>query len=98
MKKLFVGEIEKWYRWYLLARGRNHYAINLLLFLTTTRKKYVKMYERFINQLKMYSQVIRVLSKDYLPISLLPTLKLNTILQEAKEALQVTNRNFDLVL
>ena len=41
-EKLFVGEIEKWYRWYLSARGVNHYAINSLLFLTTAREIYVK--------------------------------------------------------
>ena len=28
------------------------------------------MYERFVNQLKEYSQAIRILSKGYLPISL----------------------------
>ena len=97
-EKLFVGEIEKWYRWYLSAKGVNHCAINSLLFLTTAREKYVKIYERFINQLKMYFQVICVLSKGYLPISLLPPLKLNTILQEVKEALQVNNRDYDLVI
>ena len=32
-----------------------------------------------------------------LPISLLPPSKLNIILQEVKEALQVTNRDYDLV-
>ena len=56
------------------------------------------MYERFINPLRMYSQAIRVLSKGYLPISLLPLSKLNTILQEVKEALQVNNRDYDLVI
>ena len=56
------------------------------------------MYDRFINQLEMYSQVIRFLSKGYLPISLLLPLKLNVILQEVKEALQVTNRDYDLVI
>ena len=69
-----------------------------ITFLTTIREKYVKMYERFINQLRMYSQVIRVLSKGYLPISLLPPSKLNTILQEVKETLQVNNREYDLVM
>ena len=69
-----------------------------MLFLTTAIEKYIKMYERFINQLKMYSQVVRVLSKGYLPISLLPPSKLNIILQEVKEALQVTNRDNDLVI
>ena len=46
----------------------------------------------------MYSQVIRVLSKGYLPISLLLPSKVNTILQEVKEALQVNNRDYDLVI
>ena len=56
------------------------------------------MYERFINQLKMYAKVIRTLSKGYLPISLLPPSKLNKILQEVKVALQTTNRDYDLVI
>ena len=56
------------------------------------------MYERYINQIWMYSQVIRVLSKGYLPISLLPPSKLNSILQEVKEALQVNNGDYDLVI
>ena len=55
------------------------------------------MYERFINQLRMYAKVIRILSKGYLPISLLLPSKLNKILQEVKVALQTTNRNYDLV-
>ena len=62
------------------------------------QKKYVKMHERFINQLRMYSQVIRVSSKGYLPISVLVPTKLNTILQEVKEALQVNSRDYDLVI
>ena len=56
------------------------------------------MYERFLNQLKQYSQVIRVLSKGYLPISLLSPSKLNIILQKIKEAVQIKNRNYDLVI
>ena len=56
------------------------------------------MYARFTNQVRMYSQVIRVLSKCYLPISLLPPSILNTILEEVKEAIQVTNRDYDLVI
>ena len=80
-------------------KGVGHYAINSLLFLTTAREKYVKMYERLINQLRMYSKAVRILSKGYLPISLLPPSKLNMILQEeVKEALQITNRDYDLVI
>ena len=92
-EKLFAGQIEDWCQWYLSAKGINQYAINSLLFLTTAREEYVKMYERFINQLREYSQAIRILSKGYLPISLLPPSKLNTILGQVKEALQVNNRD-----
>ena len=97
-EKLFAEQIKDWYHWYLSAKGVNCYAINSLLFLTNAREKYVKMYERFINQWKEYSQVIRILSKGYLPISLLPPLKLNTLLEKVKEALQINNRDYDLVI
>ena len=89
--RLFAGQIKDWYHLYLSVKGVNHYAINSLLFLTTAREKYVKMYERFINQLREYSQAIRILSKGYLLISLLPPSKLNTILEKVKEALQINN-------
>ena len=48
-EKLFSGQIKDWYHWYLITRGINQYAINSILFLTTVKEKYVKMYERFIN-------------------------------------------------
>ena len=97
-RKTVVGQIKDWYHWYLSAKGVSHYAINSLLFLTIAREKYVRMYDRFIKQLREYSQVIRILSKGYLPISLLPPSKLNTILEKVKEALQVNNRDYDLVI
>ena len=37
----------------------------------------------------MYANVIRVLSKAYLPISLLPPMKLQEILKEVKNAIQI---------
>ena len=55
------------------------------------------MYERFVNQLKEYSCAIRILSKGYLPISLLPPSKLAKILQEVKQVLLKTNKNYGLV-
>ena len=63
MRKLFSGQIDNWYNYYSSSTGVQHYAINSLLFLTTVREKYVKMYERFLNQLRQYSQAIIVLSK-----------------------------------
>ena len=78
--------------------GMCNYAINSVLFLTTVREKYVKMYERFIEELKLYSKAIRVLSKGYLPISLLPPSKLEKILKEERIAIAKSNKDYDLVL
>ena len=62
------------------------------------RKKYIKTFERFVNQLKEYSHAIGILSKGYLPISLLPPSKLAKILQEVKQVLLKTNKNYSLVI
>ena len=56
------------------------------------------MYKRFVNQLKEYSQAIRMLSKGYLPISLLLPSKLAKILHEVKQVLLKTNKNYGLVI
>ena len=56
------------------------------------------MYERFIVELKSYSKVIRILSKGYLPISLIPPSKLEAILEQVKLVLAKTNKDYDLVL
>ena len=56
------------------------------------------MYERFVNQLKEYSRATRILSKGYLPISLLPPSKLAKILHEVKQVLLKTNKNYGLVI
>ena len=56
------------------------------------------MYERFIEELKLYSRAIRVLLKGYLPISLLPLSKLEKILSEVRIAIAKSNKDYDLVL
>ena len=56
------------------------------------------MYERFIEELKLYSRAIRVLLKGYLPISLLPPSILEKILSEVRIALMKSNKDYDLVL
>ena len=56
------------------------------------------MYEKFIEQLKLYSRAIRVLSKGYLPIVLLPPSKLEKILNEVRVAIAKSNKDYDLVL
>ena len=97
-EKLYAGQINDWYDKYAISQGANYYAIHSLLYLRTIQEKYIKMYERFVNQLKEYSSAIRVLSKGYLPISLLPPSKLAKILEEVKKILLKTNKNYGLVI
>ena len=60
-----------------------------MLFLTI-REKYVKVYEKFIIELKSYSKAIRILSKGYLPITLMLPSKLEAILEQVKIVLSKT--------
>ena len=97
-EKTFAGKLHDWMELYSQDEGMHNYAINSVLFLTTMREKYVKMYERFIEELKLYSRAIRVLSKGYLPISLLPPSKLEKILNEVRIAIAKSNKDYELVL
>ena len=98
-ERLFVGRVNEWLKQQLTCYNDKHsYSITTLLFLRTINEKYVRMYERFINELKTYSEAIHVLSKGYLPITLIPPSKLEAILQQVKTALAKTNKNYDLVL
>ena len=97
-EKTFTGKLHDSMEIYSQDEGVHNYAINSVLFLTTVQEKYVKMYERFIEELKLYSRAIRVLSKGYLPISLLPPSKLEKILKEVRVAIAKSNKDYDLVL
>ena len=98
-ERLFVGRVNAWLKQQLTCYNDEHsYSITALLFLRTINEKYVRMYERFINELKSYSKAIHILSKGYLPIALIPPSKLEAILQQVKTALAKTNKNYDLVL
>ena len=97
-EKTFTGKLHDWMEIYSQDEGVCNYAINSVLFLTTVREKYVKMYERFIEEMKLYSRAIRVLPKVYLPISLLPPSKLEKILREVRIAIAKSNKDYDLVL
>ena len=97
-EKTFTGKVHNWMEIYSQDAGVHNYAINSVLFLTTVQEKYVKMYERFLEELKLYSRTIRVLSKGYLLISLLPPSKLEKILKEVRVAIAKSNKDYDLVL
>ena len=97
-EKLYAGHVNKWFEMYSSSQGANYYAIHSLLYLGTIHEKYIIMYERFVNQLKEYLQALRILSKGYLPISLLLPLKLAKILHEVKQELLKINKNYQLVI
>ena len=94
-----LGKMTEWVK-KELAKSKNEYSysVDTILFLTTVREKYVKMYERFIAELKSYSKAIRILSKGYLPISLTLPSKLEAIFLQVKTALTKTNKDYDLML
>ena len=62
------------------------------------KEKYVRMYEKFINELTPYSLAIRVLSKGYLPINLITPPKLEAILQQVQLAITKSNQDYEIVL
>ena len=74
-ERLYAGHVNKWFEMYSSSQGANYYAIHSLLYLRTIQEKYSKMYER-------------ILSKGYLPISLLLPSKLAKILHEVKQVLK----------
>ena len=98
-EKIFVSKMNKWLK-HKLADIHNEfdYSIDAVLFLTTVKEKYVRMYEKFINELKSYSRAIRILSKGYLPITLITPSKLEAILQQVQLAIAKTNQDYEPVL
>ena len=97
-EKLFVGQIKDWFYYYLTSRGVNQYAVKSILFLTMVREKYVKMYERFLNQLKTILSSNKGFVKRVFTYNSLITFKLDAILQKVREAVQIKNRDYDLVI
>ena len=51
-ERLYAGHINKWFKMYSSSQGANYYTIHSLLYLRTIQDKYIKMYEKFVNQLK----------------------------------------------
>ena len=46
----------------------------------------------------MLASALRALSRGYLPISLLPPVKLHEILNEVRKTIQITNPDYDIVI
>ena len=62
------------------------------------KDKYISLYKELITQLKSYVSAIRILTKGYLPTTLITPSKLQEILAEVKKSLQQTNPDYALVL
>ena len=99
-EKLFAGEHSPtiFRLLYMDALGIQQYAFNLLLFLRVVQDKYISLYRELITQLRSYVSAIRILSKGYLPTTLITPSKLQGILAEVKKSLQHTNPDYALVL
>ena len=74
------------------------YSIDAILFLTTVKEKYVRMYKKFIAKLRSYSKAIRILSKGYLPTTLITPSKLEAILKQVQIAIAKTHQDYKVVL
>ena len=97
-RKVFVSKMNEWLKCKLEdIHYEFDYSIDAVLFLTMVKEKYVRMYKKFINELKSYSKAIRILSKGYLPIAPMPS-KLEAILQQVQLAITKSNQNYEIVL
>ena len=83
---------------YTDALGIQQYAFNSLLFLRIVQDKYISLYKELITQLKSYVPAIKILTKGYLPTTLITPSKLQEVLAEVTKSLQQTNPDYALVL
>ena len=92
-EKLFAGEHNPtiFRLLYMDALDIQQYAFNSLLFLRVIQDKYISLYRKLITQFQSYVSAIRVLTKGYLPTTLLSPSKLQGILAEVMKSLQHTN-------
>ena len=98
-EKFFVSEMNKWLKHKLVdIQNEFDYSIDAIYFLTTVKEKYVRMYKKFITELRSYSKAIGVLTKGYLPINLITPSKLKAILKQVQIGMGKTNQDYELVL
>ena len=98
-ERIFVSEMNDWLK-HKLEEVLNEfdYSMDAALFLTTIKEKYVRMYEKFINELRSYSKAILILSKGYMPITLITPSNLQAILRQVQLAITKSNQNYEIVI
>ena len=98
-EKIFVSEMNDWLKHRLEdVHSEFDYSMDAALFLTTIKEKYMRMYEKFTNELRSYSKAIQILSKGYLPITLITPSKLKEILHQVQLAITKLNQDYEIVL
>ena len=99
-EKLFVGEHNHsiFRILYMHSLGLQQYSTSSLLYLRIIQDKYISLYKELISQLRTYVSAIRILTKGYLPNTLIKPDKLQEILTEVKKSLHVTNPDYNLVI
>ena len=70
---------------YAHSLGLYHNSIDSLLYLRTIQDKYIALYRELIAQLQIYASAIRILTKGYIPNTLVTPSKLQEILNEVKK-------------
>ena len=101
VEQLFAGQQVAAYKIYSKmqdAHNVQHYMMNALLYLHTIKEKYIVVYNEFITQLHIYAKAIRILTKGYLPISLITPYKLQEIINSVKETLIKNNPDYHIVI
>ena len=66
IERLFVGQINEAYTWYINAPDMQEFAIESLLYLRAIRDKYIQMYKEFIFQLCIHAKEIRIQKVTFL--------------------------------
>ena len=78
-KSLSASQASAAYEAYSQMHGAcsiQHYAVNSMFYLCTTKEKYIEIYNEFISQLHIYAKAVRILAKGYLSISLITSFRL----------------------
>ena len=98
-EQIFVSKMNNWLKHKLEnIHSEFDYSMDAVLFLKTIKEKYVRMYEKFINELRSFSKAVQILLKGYLPISLIMPSKLEAILWQVQAAITKSNHDYEIVL
>ena len=92
-ERAFPGKLNQWFELCIRQDGIGHYTINSILFLTTIREKCLRLYERFLEQLRMYANSLKRLFA-YFPVT---TNQIRKDFEWSEKGIS-ENKDYDLVL